>query len=445
MNERMLLRIAVLLAIASLTSSLTEIARAASHTSSAAVVGRIEDARTGEGLGWSSVWLEQIRHGVSSHADGSFHLYRIPPGDYTLRVNRVGYLPWSTRISVAAGDTLAFLIFLSPSRLELEEVELLFEEEKDDDGSVVHNPVIAMGGDELQRELSTTIAETMEEQPGVALRSMGPAPARPVLRGLSGDRLLMLEDGNRTGDLSATSSDHAVAIEPMTAQRIELIRGPEVFLHGSGVLGGVVNVDRGVIETGALHRVAGQATVQGQSVNEGASGGLSLSAPLGPASMKLDGSMRHAGDVQTPDGTLVNTGIATTNLAGGLSYPDAWGVVGIGGTWYDSEYGIPGGFVGAHPNGVDIEMERRGMQLLGRLYFQSDIVRRLDTEYTFSRYYHAEYESSGALGVEFGVLTDHLKGNLHLGPQLGFDEGVLGVWAERRDYAVGGLTYTPDT
>jgi iron complex outermembrane recepter protein len=415
------------------------------QASSAALTGRVEDVRSGEGLGWSSVWLEEIRQGETSHADGSFHIYRIPSGNYTLRVSRIGYQQFSAAIYLAPGDTLEYKVRLSPSRIELEEVEFQIERGSNDYGSYIHAPLVELSADELQRELGSTIAETLNEKPGIAQRSMGPAPSRPVLRGLSGNRLLILEDGQRTGDLSSTSSDHAVAVEPMTARRIELIRGPEVFLHGSGVMGGVVNVERGIIETGEAHKLSGGISLQSDAVNEGLAGGAWVSGPIGPLTARVDGSLRRGSNMGTPVGDLVNTGIRTENLSLGISLPGELSLLGVGAVWYDSEYGIPGGFVGAHPHGVDISMQRRGIHALGRYHFHSDIFKRLDVEYNFSRYYHAEYESSGALGMEFGVQTHNFRSLLHLGKQLSFVEGVVGIWTEYRDYATGGLSFTPDT
>ena len=93
-----------------------------------------------------------------------------------------------------------------------------------------------------RRELRPSIGETLARQPGVTASSFGPTASRPILRGLSGDRIRVLTDGIGSFDVSASSPDHAVAINPLTAERIEVLRGPAALLYGSSAIGGVVNV-----------------------------------------------------------------------------------------------------------------------------------------------------------------------------------------------------------
>src|SRR5262245_51233977 len=95
---------------------------------------------------------------------------------------------------------------------------------------------------DLTREVRPSIGETLAKQPGVSATSFGPTASAPVLRGLSGDRVRVLTDGIGTLDLSSSGPDHAIAINPITAERIEVLRGPSALLFGSSAIGGVVNV-----------------------------------------------------------------------------------------------------------------------------------------------------------------------------------------------------------
>ena len=94
-----------------------------------------------------------------------------------------------------------------------------------------------------------SLGELLKTEPGVAQRSLGPAPSRPVIRGLDGDRVLILENGQRTDDLSSQSADHGVSVNPLAATRVEVVRGPATLLYGANAIGGLVNVVSEIIPT----------------------------------------------------------------------------------------------------------------------------------------------------------------------------------------------------
>lgn len=123
----------------------------------------------------------------------------------------------------------------------------------DDDGEIIVTGVRRKASDvlggvsvldaaDLTREVRTSIGETLARQPGVSATSFGPTASAPVLRGFSGDRVRVLTDGIGTLDLGSSGPDHAIAINPITADRIEVLRGPAALLFGSSAIGGVVNV-----------------------------------------------------------------------------------------------------------------------------------------------------------------------------------------------------------
>jgi iron complex outermembrane receptor protein len=105
-------------------------------------------------------------------------------------------------------------------------------------------------GNELVRDLRPQIGDTLARQPGVSATSFSPGASRPVLRGFQGERVRVLTDGIGSIDASSTSADHAVTIDPLTAERIEVLHGPAVLLFGSQAIGGAVNVlDRRIPRT----------------------------------------------------------------------------------------------------------------------------------------------------------------------------------------------------
>jgi len=406
-----------------------------------ALAGHVVDAETGEAVGWAIVLVEGLDRTHHSDPDGYFLFPSLPVGDHVLQTLRVGYHDARFRAVVAAGDTTHLILSIGHEPVTLETVVVVGE--RGEQVSPLQEPEIVFSGSKLRQNLGRTIGETVDYEPGVAQRSMGPAPSRPVLRGLSGDRLLVLEEGERTGDLSATSSDHAVAIEPMTTERIEVIRGPETLLYGSNALGGVVNVIRGAVPSTAPERLGGSWQWQGESVNDGLSSGAALSMPLGPLALRIDGSLRDADDIGTPRGTLINTAIRTANTSTGISWVRPWGFVGVAGSLYDSQYGIPPDPVAGHPGGVDIDLTRQHLEARGEVLRGCGVIRRLEAHHSFSRYRHGEFEANGALGLEFGLLTHNGGLQAHLAPRGQFENGVVGLWYEYRNYASAGLNFTP--
>ena len=138
---------------------------------------------------------------------------------------KVGYRQFEQTVDVNA-STPSLQIALEALPFQLETIRIYgsnrslsqFEETTD----------LALGEAELQRRLGMTLANTLADETGISQRMMGRAIARPVIRGLGGDRLLILENGERTGDKSASSADHAVSIDPTTAEGVEITRGPRI-------------------------------------------------------------------------------------------------------------------------------------------------------------------------------------------------------------------------
>jgi iron complex outermembrane receptor protein len=262
---------------------------------------------------------------------------------------------------------------------------------------------------------------------------------------LGGDRIVVLEDGQRPGDLSAMSSDHAVAIEPLTARKIEVVRGPMSLLYGSSALGGVINVIRDEIPTSLPDGGHGVVSAQASSVAPGGTIGASASTRLGGVAVRAEGSGRAQGDVRTPVGILVNTDAQTFDGGVGLGLAGEHSHGGVAYRYYQNDYGIPGGFVGAHPTGVDIHMRRhtaRG-ELERHLVDRAFSTLRLGAALT--DYYHTELEPSGSIGTLFRQRIAVLDGAAQhegLGP---FRLGAVGFRGQFRDLKTGGSLKTPST
>lgn len=311
--------------------------------------------------------------------------------------------------------------------------------------------------EELTRELKPTIGETLSHQAGVSATSFGPNASRPVLRGFQGERVRVLSDGIGSFDVSNTSVDHAVVINPLTADRIEVLRGPASLLYGSSAIGGVVNVidsriPRSIPEEG-IH-VDGIVTY-GTAANE-RSGGARVDLPLGDKLvLHFDGTYAKTGDLRTggfiltpalraaalasgdPDisdladlkGKLPNSAGRTWEIAGGAAVITANGNMGFSVSHYDSLYGAPVRY------SVDPAVEAEEVRLdvkQTRVDFRSEInpasgfISAVKFRGGYADYKHNEIDDTGAIGTTF--LNDGWEGRVELAQQKrGGWEGAVGA------------------
>lgn len=398
---------------------------------SAMVVGRVADAATGAPLPAAVVRLVELHRDARSHENGTFTLGAVMPGRYQLTVQRIGYRSVSRVVDVQVGmDSLRLEMTASPLQLGATVVTGQVSERGAADAI---SPANVLADAKLDRVLDGTVAATIRGTPGVAMASMGPATARPVIRGLSGDRVLLLEDGQRPGDLSSSSMDHAIAVEALTARKVEVVRGPMSLLYGSSALGGVVNVIRQEVPSVAVDHLHGGMSMQASSVNDGGTLGGYAEFPLAGFAVRAEGSGRLAGDLRTPVGRLVNTGVTSAGAALGVSRVGDWGYSGLSYRFYGNEYGIPGGFVGAHPGGVDIRMFRHTVRSETDWHPRSGRFESVKATATFTAYEHDELTRSGSVATSFNQLQSSFElvaRHAHAGVAEG---GVLGLRAQYRD------------
>ena len=408
------------------------------------VSGIVVDAVDQQPLNAARVRLTALHREEMTHEDGRFSLRGVPTGTYTLTVHRIGYAAASRTVVLSTGEDLMIRIEMRPAAVQLEQIVVTGTVTARSVEEVIQ-PTNVVSQQELDRQLSATVGATLLSEPGVSVTSQGPATARPVVRGLGGDRIIMLEDGVRSGDLSSSTSDHAVAIDPLTATQLEVVRGPATLLYGSNALGGVVNVIRQEIPTSLVDRTHGVLTLQGQTVNDGLTAGGLLNARVRDAAVRVEGSIRDAGDLRTPVGRLENSGLRTYSAAGGLGWVEQWGHVGAAGRFFESRYGIPPDAEGGHEEGVEIWMQRWVARTEAERHWADGLLSSANLDASFTRYHHKELEADGIIGTEFGLLTaqtDGLVRHRALGP---FLEGAAGFRVQWRDYAAAGSQGNPPT
>ena len=192
------------------------------------VSGRLYHSVSSKPIAGATVAIEGTSLEVTSGPDGSYSIPNVPAGPHHLIVTAKGFVPARSELTVA--QTAVILDVAIDPELHYSEVVSVGPDARNQFDS--YQPTTVLAGQDLAKQLGGTVGATLATQPGVAERSFGPGPSRPVIRGLDGDRVLILDDGQRIGDLSSQSGDHGVVVNPTGAARIEVVRGPATLLYG---------------------------------------------------------------------------------------------------------------------------------------------------------------------------------------------------------------------
>lgn len=335
----------------------------------------------------------------------------------------------------------------------------------------------------LARRLQPTLGETLAGLPGVDSTYFGPGASRPIIRGLGGDRIRVLSGGVGTFDASIVSPDHAVSLDPLLIERVEVVRGPAALLYGGGAVGGVVNiVDGRLPEELPAGPATGRFEVRGNSVAEERAAAGVLAGAVGKFAWRLDGFKRETDDIrirgyaetaalleehdETEEGPAAfgrvpNTATETQGGAFGLSYFGERGHLGFAYSGLDSLYGVPGhehhageehedeegGEHDGEAHGdeaVKIDLRQRGWDVHGEWLAPSGLLRAAKFQLGTADYAHIELEGD-QVGTRF--TNRGYEGRLELlHEKIGPLEGALGVQSSRSDFkAVGAEAFLPPT
>jgi len=230
---------------------------AGEHYNDLSLSGKIISSTSGEPITGATILVEELNRGTATDTDGHFIIRNLEEGTYTLVVRAVGFTEKKIRVTI---PTEGIAIELKPDIIRPDDVIITASPVGKD---IHYQSAQAFNVRELQDMQSSSFGEMLDGQPGIAMRSFGPAPSRPVIRGFDGDRLLILENGERMGDLSNTAHDHNISLDPLVAERVEVVRGPASLLYGSSALGGVVNIITSDIPRGLGNRQLGYGSHRG--------------------------------------------------------------------------------------------------------------------------------------------------------------------------------------
>ncbi|MDQ8155724.1 MAG: TonB-dependent receptor [Gemmatimonadota bacterium] len=403
---------------------------------SPALVGTVRDT-TGVPLPLVQVIVAEVGRTTTTDAEGRFVLRGLPSGTYHVTTLLIGYRPGHAVVRVPeSGPDVAVSIVMIGSTLRLQTVSVTAASSSGE-ASGVTQATSELSGKHLQRSLGASLAQTLSAEPGMAMRYNGPAATMPVIRGLSGDRILVLQDGARSGDLASSAPDHSTSVDPLSAQRIEVVRGPASLMHGNSALGGVVNVISNDIPTDVPSRVTGSVTTQVESVNPG---GAFNAGAVHPVSDKIvlnfRAGARHTDAVRVGGGgTLDGTSNRSANVTAGLGFVNDDAQGGLAFKAFDFNYGLPAE-PGSDESGIRIDGRR--YQATAKLASNTGrhAVSQLRFEGSAQDYAHQEIEPDGAIGTSFTLRTQ--TASLTAPTHFGRMTGLLGAQALLRQYAAEG-------
>ena len=345
-------------------------------------------------------------------------------------------------------------------------------------------PVLALDGEELLRRRSTTIAETLADQPGITASNFGPIASRPIIRGQGGLRVQVFQDGADVLDAAALSEDHAVTLDPLLAERIEVVRGPAALLYGNAASAGAVNVVTRRIPTEPLARpFAAALELRGDSAADTRAVGAHAAAKIGDrVQVYADIHDSRSDELRIPgyawteaakeyfeaEGEPVDESrdrlINSDGSADGGSLGIAWvgerQRYGFSVSEYGSEYGLPGlghghehddhddhhddGHEdhGSEPPDVRLDMSQRRYDAVAEWSPISGAVDTLRLRAARNDYEHVEIEGDGAIGTRYAQVGDEVRLTAEHG--VGQGRGVFGLqWRELDFDAEGEEAFLP--
>jgi len=335
------------------------------------ITGRVISLE-GQPVAGATVILPRLNRQVTTDDQAVYRLEAVPAGQYVLEAFGVTGGRGNTELSVSAGETVTADIALDIHGFHTFHQTVVVSASVDPrQQEDVAQATTVLTGDELALRVQPTLGETLAQEPGVSSTGFAPGASRPVIRGFTGERVRILQNGLGTGDVSATGDDHAVAVDPGAAEQIEVLRGPAALLYGGAAVGGVVNVvDNTIPQYRFDDLFTGRVDLGLGTVADEWSGAVNLEGSSGDWAWHLDALTRrtddysipgyaeadhgehddhegeeddHGGEEEEPYGVLENSDLETRRYAAGLTrfFGDD-GFIGISWSGYDTEFGVPG-------------------------------------------------------------------------------------------------------
>lgn len=432
-------KIAGWMILIALFTALTPIAAA---QTGATLRGKVTLSSSGKPIHNVLITILQLRRTVDTDESGVYEFLNVPPGRYEVlaHLDRVPDVVQNITLTAGTTTTLDFQIELSAVQ---EQVTVTATGTQQSLSSSIQS-VDVIGSVDLAKKSPVSLGEALDGELGIAKRSFGPGTARPVIRGFDGDRVLVIQDGNRVGGLGFESGDHAEPVDVLTVERIEIVKGPATLLYGSNAIGGVVNTISG--HDSAHPGFNGYLTGVGSSNNTQAGGSGGVEYGTKKWVIWGNASGQRASDYQTPIGRIPNSFSREGTFSTGFGYYPDKGFLSFNYTFNKRRYGIP-----VDPNEIDPEVvflnpRRHSFELRGGYRESKSFLEAGTLSVQYNNYTHSEIDA------ETGLPNTSFKNNSWLFNGL-FDQrkhgrlsGRFGTWGQHRQFdAVGEEALAPPT
>ena len=297
----------------------------------------------------------------------------------------IGYLLLLTATQSFAAETEEVIVTARPLGLQLTEH--------------ISQPVSVISGEELQDKLQANVGDTLANEPGLDTTGYGPYASRPIIRGLGGNRVLVLDEGISSMDVSTISVDHAVTIEPFQSEQIEIFRVPSTLLYGSGASGGLVNQVTNKIPYRA-EEFKLDAMTSFNTANDETLAAFQAEGKLENFALHLDATHRDANNYEAETRVIQNSFYDNTDFNAGTAYVDDWGHIGIAYGRFESTHGVP-----ENPDEPDelpfLETEQDRFDISANVKDPMVGIKNTSFRLAHNDYEHIEFEGGGAPGTTF--------------------------------------------
>ena len=398
----------------------------------------------------ASVMIVQLKLSTVTDDSGNYLFENVPAGRYTILVHIEGFADASKIVEVAASGTktIDFKLEIASLKEEVTVTSSGTEQSVFDSFQTVNS----VGSTRITEKASTSLGEVLESETGVTKRSFGPGTARPVIRGFDGDRVLVLQDGTRSGSVGSQSGDHGETVDPLSAERIEVVKGPATLLYGSNAIGGVVNVIEN--DENQKHRgFRGNLTIIGGTIDRQAAFSGGLEYGYKNWLFRGNSSVQRTGDYDTPLGRIPNSASRSNSGSFGIGY--------YGDTAYISgkysfdlrRYGVP--FAAIFEGGgkekfgelpevdeeIDLRQRENNFRIRGGFRnFENSLLSSIQYNLDYTVYRHKEIESADGIdtvGTIFDNKTFSYRSQFEQN-KFGKLTGRFGFEGFSRDYMVNG-------